>query len=75
MDTELTITQLGEVLAQLEATPHNLSLIKQQISLTEQLDMFGETMAAISSLAQLVMLDTGERHCDNTNASYMASLL
>lgn len=75
METEAIITQLGEVLAQLESRPQNVGLVRQQIELLDKLEMFAEMLLAIASLSKLIMLDTSKESKAKLIDRNMAPLL
>ncbi|OCF40172.1 hypothetical protein I317_05996 [Kwoniella heveanensis CBS 569] len=56
-ETDLLVSQLGEVLVELEEEPNNVLLIRRQIQLMTALNMQSEALDFYSRLASLVMLD------------------
>lgn len=57
---DAALSKLSTILERLETTPHNVTLIKDQIHLMLQLQMTSEVLDATLNLASLVMLSEGE---------------
>ncbi|WRT68006.1 uncharacterized protein IL334_004981 [Kwoniella shivajii] len=56
-ETEQALSNLSEVLAQLEDRPDNILLIRRQILLMHKLGMTSEVIDAYSKMSSLIMLD------------------
>ena len=54
------LDQLTTVLAQLEQEPNNVPVLRQQITLLQQLQMVQEAYDAVVHLSTLIMLDQSE---------------
>ena len=64
-NTEALVTELSQVLADLEASPQNVPLLRRQVMIMRQLDMVTESLDCILRLNSLIMIGEGETYFIN----------